>query len=233
MNGHKEVCVTLKFDLHVHSARSIAGAPPAEWIVRQAEEVGLNGIVLTEIGQRWTERELVNLRLRTETRLIVLSAEYLIVDDVCLLAYGFSGRLPPLDSLETAIGRIRAEGGTAVVAYPFDDGSPSLRELAEMGVQGVEVYSATGELPTDEQLEEVRSLGLAAVAGSGLRGLDGVGVGDCHTLVHADVRSGRDLAVAIRTGRVEPVFGPPTAGLPSPRQERRPSLTPDTSTLRH
>jgi len=55
----------------------------------------------------------------------------------------------------------------------------------------------------------VRRLGLAAVAGSGFRGADGIDVGDCHTLVDADVRSARDLAVAIRVGRVEPVFGPP------------------------
>ncbi len=204
--------MALRFDVHVHSARSVAGSLPAEHLIRRAEEAGLDGLVLTELGERWTERELVNLRQRTETRLIVLSAEYLIVEDVSLLAYGFSGRLPPLDSLETAVGRIRAEGGTAVVAYPFDDGGPPLERLVEIGVQGLEVFSANGQLPTDAQLEQVRRLGLAAVAGSGFRGVDGVEVGDCHTLVDADIRSGRDLAVAIKSGRVTPVFGAPTSG---------------------
>lgn len=204
--------MTLRFDVHVHSARSVAGSLPAEHLIGQAEEAGLDGIVLTELGERWSERELVNLRQRTETPLIVLSAEFLIVEDVSLIAYGFSGRLPPLDSLEAAVGRIRAEGGTAVVAYPFDDDAPSLERLYSIGVQGVEVYSANGQLPTDAQLEHVRRLGLVAVAGSGFRGVDGVGVGDCYTRVNADVRSGRDLAVAIRTGRVEPVFGPPPSG---------------------
>jgi hypothetical protein len=203
--------VTLRFDVHVHSARSVAGSLPAEHLIRRAEEVGLDGIVLTEIGERWTERELVNLRQRTETRLIVLSAEFLIVEDVNLLAYGFSGRLPPLDSLETAVGRIRAEGGAAVVAYPFDDGAPPLERLVEIGVQGVEVFSANGELPTDEQLDRVRRLGLATVAGSGFRGGAGVAVGDCHTLVDTDVRTGRDLAMAIKLGRTRAVFGPPSA----------------------
>jgi len=201
--------VTLKFDVHVHTARTLAGALPAEHLIRQAEEAGLDGIVLTEFGERWSERELVNLRLRTETPLIVLSAEFLIVEDVSLLAFGFSGRLPPLDSLETAVGRIRAEDGTPVVAYPFDDGAPSLERLREIGVLGLEVYSANGELPTDEQLEEVHRLGFATVAGSGYRGGEGVTVGDCHTLVDADVRNAHDLAVAIRTGRTRAVFGPP------------------------
>lgn len=214
--------MTLRFDLHVHSARSVPGSLPAEHLVHRAEEAGLDGLVLTELGERWSERELVNLRQRTETRLIVLSAEYLIVEDVSLLAYGFSGRLPPLDSLEAAVGRIRAEGGTAVVAYPFDDDAPSLEHLVSIGVQGVEVFSANGELPTDAQLEHVRRLGLVAVAGSGFRGADGIGVGDCHTLVHADVRSGRDLAVAIRTGRVEPVFGAPPADLQGHRAAEPP-----------
>ena len=205
--------MALRFDVHVHTARSVAGAPTADEIVRLAEDAGLDGVVLTELGTRWSDQELVSLRQRTETPLVVLSAEYLIVEDVSLLAYGFSGRLPPLDDLETAVGRIRAEGGTAVVAYPFDDGAPSLSELVEIGVQGVEVYSANGELPTDEQLREVDRLGLVAVAGSGFRGGDGFTVGDCHTLIDADVRSGRDLAVAIRTGRARPVFGPPEKGL--------------------
>ncbi|WP_373048284.1 PHP domain-containing protein [Vulgatibacter sp.] len=201
--------MTLRFDVHVHSARSVAGAPTADRLVRLAEQAGLDGLVLTELGERWSERELVSLRQRTETQLIVLSAEYLIVDDVSLLAYGFSGSLPPLDDLETAIGRIRAEGGTAVVAYPFDDGAPSLQRLVDLGVQGIEVYSANGELPTDQQLEEARRLGLFTVAGSGFRGGSGTSVGDCHTLIDADVRSGRDLAVAIRSGRARAVFGPP------------------------
>lgn len=205
--------MALRIDVHVHTSRTVAGAPPAEHLIKQAEEAGLDGIVLTELGQRWSERDLVNLRLRTETQLLVLSAEYLIVEDVSLLAYGFSGPLPPLDSLETAVGRIRAAGGTPVVAYPFDDGAPSLERLAEIGVLGVEVYSANGELPTNAQLAKVRSLGLAAVAGSGFRGGLGTSVGDCHTLVDADVRSGRDLAVAIRTGRASPVFGPPAPSL--------------------
>lgn len=201
--------MTLRFDVHVHSARSVATSLPAEHLIHLAEDAGLDGLVLTEIGGRWTERELTNLRQRTETRLIVLSADYLIVEDVSLLAYGFSGRLPPLDSLETAVGRIRAEGGTPVVAYPFDDGAPSLERLVDIGVQGLEVYSATGELPTDEQLEHIRRLGLATVAGSGFRGGTEAAVGDCHTLVDADIRSGRDLAVAIRTGRTSAVFGAP------------------------
>lgn len=203
--------MALRFDLHVHTSRTLATAPGADDLVRRAEAAGLDGIVLTEFGLRWTERELANLRLRTETPLIVLSAEYLIVDDVSLLAFGFSGPLPPLDSLETAVGRIRAEGGTAVVAYPFDDGAPSLESLRDMGVQGLEVYSANGELPTDEQLASTRSLGFQLVAGSGFRGGGaGFDVGDCHTLIDADVRSGKDLAIAIRSGRAEPVFGPPS-----------------------
>lgn len=202
--------MALRFDLHVHTSRTLATAPSPDEIIHRAEAAGLDGIVLTEFGLRWTERELANLRLRTETPLIVLSAEYLIVDDVSVLAYGFSGPLPPLDSLETAIGRIRAEGGSAVVAYPFDDGGPSLTALRDMGVQGLEVYSVNGELPSDDQLAQARALGFQLVAGSGYRGADGFEVGDCHTLVDADVRSGKDLAIAIRSGRVEPVFGSPT-----------------------
>lgn len=217
--------MALRFDVHVHTSRSIAGAPPAEHLVRRAEEAGLDGIVLTELGQRWSNDELVNLRQRTETRLIVLSAEFLIVEDVALLAYGFSGRLPPLDNLETAIGRIRAEGGTAVVAYPFDDGGLTLERLRDLGVQGLEVFSGNGQLPTDDQLRELERLGLSAVAGSGFRGEDGTAVGDCFTLVDADIRSGRDLAVAIRTRRVKPVFGPPPHdGHRAPYREHAPRL---------
>lgn len=227
--------MALRFDLHVHTSRTLATAPTADDIVRRAEAAGLDGIVLTEFGLRWTERELANLRLRTETPLIVLSAEYLIVDDVSVLAFGFSGPLPPLDSLETAIGRIRAEGGTAVVAYPFDDGALSLETLRDMGAQGLEVYSANGELPTDAQLERARSLGFELVAGSGFRGADGFEVGDCHTLIDADIRSGRDLAVAIRSGRVEPVFGPPSPvrTLPGEAMAMREAPEVATGTWRH
>lgn len=208
--------MALRFDVHVHSARSVAGSLPAEHIIERAEQAGLDGIVLTELGERWTERELVDLRQRTETPLIVLSAEFLVVEDTSLLAYGFWGRMPPLDSLETAVGRIRAEGGTPVVAYPFDEGAPSLERLAEIGVQGLEVYSANGELPTEEQLEQVRRLGLATVAGSGFRGEPGTAIGDCHTLVETGVRSARDLALAIKTGRTRAVFGPPARPTSAP-----------------
>lgn len=211
--------MALRFDLHVHTARTLATAPSADEIVHRAEAAGLDGIVLTEFGLRWTERELANLRLRTETPLIVLSAEYMIVDDVSVLAFGFSGPLPPLDTLETAVGRIRVEGGTAIVAYPFDDGALSLSSLRDMGVQGLEIYSANGELPTDAQLARAQDLGFVLVAGSGFRGSDGFEVGDCHTLIDADVRSGRDLAVAIRSGHVQPVFGAPTPSRPMPREQ--------------
>ena len=211
--------MALRFDLHVHTARTIAGAPTADEIVRRAEEAGLDGVVLTELGLRWSDRELASLRLRTETPLIVLSAEYLILGGLSVIAYGFSGRMPPLDDIPSAVGRIRAEGGTAVVAYPFEDDAPSLRQLVDWGVQGIELYSANGELPSDEQIREVERLGLATVAGSGLRGEEEIAPGDCHTLIDADIRSGRDLAVAIRTGHARAVFGPPER-MPQPEAVR-------------
>ena len=214
--------MALRIDLHVHSSRSLDGALSAEELIGRAERAGLDGLVLTEHGERWSERDLADLRRRTQTRLIVLSAEELLVDEVAILAYGFSGRMPPLDSLETAVGRIRLEGGIAIAAHAFDEGARSLAELQAAGIQGVEVYSASNELPTGEQLAELARLGMVAVAGSGFHGPGDGDVGDCHTLVEADVRSGRDLAVAIRTRRATPVFGPPPLSEQGHRAPRLP-----------
>lgn len=214
--------MALRIDLHVHSSRSVDGSLPAEQLIERAEQAGLDGLVLTEHGERWSERELADLRRRTQTRLVLLSAEELLVDGVSLLAYGFSGRLPPLDSLENAVGRIRLEGGIAIAAHAFDPDARPLSDLPALGIQGVELYSGNGSLPTDEQLAEVGRLGLVAVAGSGFHGPGDTDVGDCHTLVEADVRSGRELAVAIRTGRATPVFGPPPLSAKGHRAPRMP-----------
>ena len=91
--------------------------------------------------------------------------------------------------------------------------------LRDIGVQGLEVYSANGELPSDAQLARAEELGFVLVAGSGFRGGRGFDVGDCHTLIDADVRSGRDLAVAIRSGHVQPVFGSPPPSRPVPQEQ--------------
>lgn len=214
--------MALRIDLHVHSSRSADGSLPAEELVERAERAGLDGLVLTEHGERWSERDLADLRRRTQTRLIVLSAEELLVDGVAILAYGFSGRLPALDSLETAVGRIRTEGGIAIAAHAFDADARLLSELQAAGIQGLELYSANDALPDDRQLAEIRRLGLVTVAGSGFHAPGDSDVGDCHTLIEADVRSGRDLAVAIRTGRATPVFGPPPLSASGHRAPRMP-----------
>lgn len=213
--------MALRIDLHVHSARSADGALPAEELIERAERAGLDGLVLTEHGERWSERDLADLRRRTQTRLIVLSAEELLVDDVAILAYGFSGRLPPLDSLAKAVGRIRLEGGIAIAAHAFDARALPLSELQAAGIGGVELISASTALPNEEQLAELARLGMVGVGGSGFHGPGEFEVGDCHTLVRADVRSGRDLAVAIRTGRATAVSRPPPL---SERYRRAPRL---------
>lgn len=214
--------MALRIDLHVHSSRSADGSLPAEELIERAERAGLDGLVLTEHGERWSERDLADLRRRTQTRLIVLSAEELLVEGVAILAYGFSGRLPPLDSLATAVGRIRLEGGIAIAAHAFDLDARPLAELPAVGIQGLELYSAVDSLPSDLQLAEITRLGLVTVAGSGFHAPGDGEVGDCHTLVQADVRSGRDLAVAIRTGRATPVFGPPPLSEQGHRAPRLP-----------
>src|SRR5436309_13570228 len=123
----------MKFDLHMHTIRH---SPDSEMdplvLVRRAQEIGLDGVVITEHDWLWTEDELEELRAAAPG-LVVLAGIEVSAREGHFLNYGVSNPFAVSRGIGVAelCDEVHRQGGAIVAAHPFRWGQPFDRILRE------------------------------------------------------------------------------------------------------
>src|ERR1700681_4007329 len=116
----------MKFDLHVHTTRHSPDSrmePLA--MLRRAQAIGLDGLVVTEHDWLWTEPELEELRAAA-SGLTVLAGIEVTTREGHFLAYGVQDpfAVPRGIGVAALCREVHRQGGAVVAAHPFRWGQP-------------------------------------------------------------------------------------------------------------
>jgi predicted metal-dependent phosphoesterase TrpH len=194
----------MKFDLHLHTTRH---SPDSDMdplaMLRRAEQIGLNGVVITEHDWLWTEPELEVLRA-LHPRLVVLAGIEVSAYEGHFLAYGVTNPFAVPRGVRVAelCREVHRQGGAVVAAHPFRWGQPFddilARERPEL--DGLELMTSNMDADCRRLAAGVRSRhSLAGLGSSDAHDEETLGV--CYTEFPGPVAGMADVVAAIRTGR--------------------------------
>jgi predicted metal-dependent phosphoesterase TrpH len=189
------------FDLHMHTTRH---SPDSEMdplvMVRRAQELRLDGVVITEHDWLWTEPELDELRAAARG-LVVLAGIEVSAREGHFLVYGVHDpfSLPRGIGVAKLCHEVHRQGGAVVAAHPFRWGQPFDEILHEEKpeLDGLEVMTSNMDEDCRRRAAVVKQE----------RGFTGLGSSDahhertlgvCYTDFAATIRDSRDLVAAIR-----------------------------------
>ena len=191
----------MKFDLHLHTTRHSPDSDMDPYVMlRQAEEIGLDGVVITEHDWLWTEDELRELRAR-QPNLVVLAGVEVSAREGHFLAYGVSDpfALPRGIGVAELCREVHGQGGAVVAAHPFRWGQPFLDILREErpDLDGLEMMSSNMDDDCRRRTAEVRAAhGFAGLGNSDAHHEDTLGF--CYTEFPPGIATVQDLVRAIR-----------------------------------
>jgi predicted metal-dependent phosphoesterase TrpH len=175
-------------------------------LVRRAQQVGLDGVVITEHDWLWTEAELEELR-KAAPGLVVLAGIEVSCREGHFLVYGVHNpfALPQRIGVAKLCREVHKQGGAVVAAHPFRWGQPFDEILQEEKpeLDGLELMTNNMDSDCRRRAAEVqRQYPLAGVGSSDAHHEDVLGV--CYTVFDAAIRNDDDLVAALRSGRSTP-----------------------------
>ena len=195
----------MKFDLHMHTTRHSPDSrmdPVA--LCRRAEEIGLDGVVITEHDWLWTEAELDELR-QEHSKLVILAGVEVSAFEGHFLVYGIRDPFAVPRGIHVAdlCREVHAQGGAVVAAHPFRWRQP-FEEIVKREKPDLDGL----ELMTNNMDAECRRLAAGMQRQHNLAGLgssdahDEHIVGVCYTEFPDGTTTITDVASAIRGRRV-------------------------------
>ncbi|MCX5852879.1 MAG: PHP domain-containing protein [Deltaproteobacteria bacterium] len=207
-------------DLHIHTNRysGCSNLDPSA-LLRKARDVGLDGIVLTEHGIRWSDENLRELVEASGVKdLLVLVGQ----EVACytprgefqgeFLLFGYPRSLGSSRSLEVILKLVHGEGGVVIAAHPFKkiisangDGFYGAGHLVyEYDLDGLEVAHPSYDRESTALAEEaMRKRNLAGIGCSDAHDLMSVGL--CRSVFPDPVTDMEGLCEAIRERRVKAI----------------------------
>src|SRR6056297_2484556 len=132
--------VTITIDPHVHSEGSYDGHEPVEFLLEQASDIGLDGIVVTDHDT--IAESLRAAELAPQYGLVGIPGVEVSTAAGHLLAIGVEERPEPHQPLDETVEWIRDAGGTAVVPHPFQRTRHGIRKGRITDCDAIEVYNA-------------------------------------------------------------------------------------------
>ncbi|MDI6888910.1 MAG: PHP domain-containing protein [Methanocellales archaeon] len=157
----------LRFDLHVHSNFSRDGYDPIDSILKRAEEIGLNGIAITD--HNTIEGGLTGIK-----RARALGLDLMVIPGVevstaegHLVALGITKDIPPDLPVDETIKIAKDLGGIIIVPHPFHPFRHGLGYIPK-DVDAIEVYNSrciTG-YSNGRARDAAARMGISMVAGS-------------------------------------------------------------------
>jgi len=170
------VSPTVTVDTHLHTVASYDGETlPAE-LLRRAEAVGLDGVVVTDHDT--TEGAHVVADLATDSPVTAIVGCEVSTADGHLLAIGVEEAPAPNEPLAVTADRVRDRGGVTVVPHPFQRSRHGASASAIDRVDGIEVYNAHTlvNLRNEQATRYAREAGYPAFGGSDAHRPDSIGL---------------------------------------------------------
>jgi predicted metal-dependent phosphoesterase TrpH len=197
----------MHFDLHLHTRRHSPDSDMDPFVmVRRAQQLGLDGVVITEHDWLWTEPEVAELRAAAPG-LIVLAGIEVTAHEGHFLVYGVTDPFAVAPGIGVAplCREVHRQGGAVVAAHPFRWGQPFddiLRE-EKPELDGLELMTSNMDADCRRRAAEVqRGLALAGLGNSDAHREETLGV--CYTDFDTIIRGMPDLVAAIRGRRARP-----------------------------
>jgi predicted metal-dependent phosphoesterase TrpH len=192
----------MKFDLHMHTTRySPDSAMDPLVLVRRAQEIGLDGIVITEHDWLWTEEELNELRAAAPG-LVVLAGIEVSAYEGHFLVHGVRDPLALPRGIKVAdlCREVHRQGGAVVAAHPFRWGQPfdDILRREQPELDGLELMTNNMDADCRRRAAAIHRDRPLAGLGSSDAHDEGV-LGICYTEFAANIRNARDLVEAIRS----------------------------------
>jgi predicted metal-dependent phosphoesterase TrpH len=195
----------MKFDLHLHTTRHSSDSRMDPFILcRRAQELGLDGFVITEHDWLWTLEELDGLRA-AYPNLVILAGIEVTAREGHFLTYGVRNpfALPRGIPVAELCREVHRQGGAVVAAHPFRWGQPFDEILREEQpeLDGLEVMTNNMDAECRRRAAEIlRQRPLAGLGSSDAHHEDVLGI--CYTEFDVPIRGTRDLVAAIRGRRL-------------------------------
>jgi predicted metal-dependent phosphoesterase TrpH len=194
----------MKFDLHMHTTRHSPDSSMDPFVLcRRAQELGLDGVVITEHDWLWTEAELEQLRA-LHPGLVVLAGIEVTAREGHFLVYGVTDpfAVPRGIGVADLCREAHRQGGAVVAAHPFRWGQPFddiLRE-EKPELDGLELMTSNMDADCRRRAAEVQARHpLAGLGSSDAHHEDTLGF--CYTDFDGTIRTMPDLVQAIRGRR--------------------------------
>jgi predicted metal-dependent phosphoesterase TrpH len=198
----------MNFDLHVHTSRhSLDSIMTPESMVRQAREIGLDGVVITEHDWLWTQEELDQLR-RSAPGLTVFAGVEVSAKQGHFLVYGVSNpfRVPHGIGVAELCREVHRQGGAIVAAHPYRWNQPfdEILETERPDLDGLELMSNNMDAEIRRRAAALNErIRLAGLGNSDAHRVETLGC--CYTEFEGVIRDVSDLVKAIRGGKTAPV----------------------------
>lgn len=132
--------VTVAIDPHVHSEASYDGREPVELLLEQADEIGLDGIVVTDHDR--IDESIRAAELAPDYGLIGIPGVEVSTAAGHLLAIGVDERPDPGRPFAETVAAVRDLGGVAVVPHPFQRTRHGVRRRRLTDCDAIEVFNA-------------------------------------------------------------------------------------------
>lgn len=195
----------LSVELHTHSDLSHDGRDPVEYLLEQAQAVGLDAIAVTDHDE--IEASLEAVRTAGQYDLIGIPGIEISSADGHVLGLGVEERIEPGLPYEETLDRIREQGGVAVVPHPYQESRhgvmANITESQLATADAIEVYNS--RLLTGRGNRQARRFaeehGLPMTAGSDAHISEMVG--QARTLIDAEEPTVEAILEAIVDGRTE------------------------------
>lgn len=191
----------MRFDLHMHTTRHSPDSRMDPFaLVRRAQQIGLEGVVITEHDWLWTETELEELR-SAAPGLVVLAGIEVTTREGHFLTYGVHDP----DAVPRGIGvadlcrEVHRQGGAVVAAHPYRWGQPfdDILQREKPELDGLELMTSNMDADCRRRAAVVqRERGLAGLGSSDAHQEDVLGV--CYTDFSTTVRTLPELVSAIQ-----------------------------------
>jgi predicted metal-dependent phosphoesterase TrpH len=172
-------------------------------MLRKAQEIGLDGVVITEHDYLWPEGELEELR-EEAPGLTILAGIEVSTREGHFLAYGVQdpGEISPWLRLTDLCNEMHRQGGVVVAAHPFRSQQQFDQILSALRpkLDGLELMSGRMNALCRQRAAQVyRADDWAALASSDAHHEDSLGC--CFTEFSGEIHTMRDLIAAIRSRR--------------------------------
>ena len=169
----------MRFDLHIHSQFSPDSHSSIEAILKRAQEVGLDGIAITDHNSVQSFFAASKLAEELGLDLVIVPGAEISTSEGHLIALGTRSLMPSgLSAVET-IERAHNDGGIVVAPHPFAFFRQGIRNLQVKRLDAVEAFNSKYLFGFSNYLatRSARKLNLGVTGGSDSHEVETVGFG--------------------------------------------------------